>query len=644
MAYPTVTEHHKRYPFTDVMSSPYSCDPTGVLDCASAIESIKANESNAGGLFFSYGSYLIDTALTIPSGMSVTSNAPVSILVEANLTISGRLNTLNGLTFTTATTATLTINGTIQAGDEQIFFGTGAINYNSPTPPNAKWFTPANGVSDDYTALQAAYNSINTNGKHDELYCGYGTYKLSSPIALRAGVSIRGSGPKTVFVPTGGTCTAFTLAENCGEIATSAVVGVWRDFVSYCKIDSSANNNGGYQIDLTGYRYFGRSIHHVSFIGNKLAAQGAIKHQTDLVGGSAVHAYSNLVDQCFFGDICGANTGAIYLAVTAASGTSPNQWVLSNFSVRNDGTWKRFMYASWAKALLIENGQFVTAISDPIQANGSGGSGVHFEFGEIGQTNTTTEVSIKNIWFEGAGSTTVVVLEKSYSATVNGLVMDSCNPVSAQTQLWMPSIFTTTPLYWTVTYVSDTQVTIASDATASLKDDYKVMFTGSDGKWYSSTLNGDSTVALGVTTVNINDARFPANVTTLFRAVDYNNSNGPNQGLKNRGTHYLPAIKASKGLTVGPDGTQIKRLITGTAAYAGGTINDGVYDGSNTITMDVGLGDLVLSVSLNKNLQGVICEGFVSAANTVTVILQNETGGNKTLTAGTLTALVAKLT
>lgn len=122
-AYPTVTQHHKVYPWTSVMASPYSCDNTGTNDCAAAIEQLKTNQSNAGTIYVPAGTFKIGTNLTIPSGMT--------------------LKVAQGGILSIQTGVTLTINGPIEAGDYQIFTlnGTGAVNLSgSPTEAKVVWY------------------------------------------------------------------------------------------------------------------------------------------------------------------------------------------------------------------------------------------------------------------------------------------------------------------------------------------------------------------------------------------------------------------------------------------------------------------------------------------------------------------------
>lgn len=140
-AYPTTTEHHKLYPYTSVMASPYSCDNTGSIDIAAAIEQIKANQSNVGTIYFPQGTYKLSTNLTIPVGMVLSwdANAKISI----------------------TTGVTLTINGTLDAGLYQIFncTGTGQVTFgtNSIGTVNPIWWgAVADGTTDCTAAFSAA--------------------------------------------------------------------------------------------------------------------------------------------------------------------------------------------------------------------------------------------------------------------------------------------------------------------------------------------------------------------------------------------------------------------------------------------------------------------------------------------------------
>lgn len=65
---------------------------------------------------------------------------------------------------------------------------------------------------------------------------------------------------------------------------------------------------------------------------------------------------------------------------------------------------------------------------------------------------------------------------------------------------------------------------------------------------------------------------------------------------------------------------------------------------SDTITVPgVALGDMVLGFSFGVDKAGVVCHGYVSAADTVTLRLQNESGGTVDLASTTVRLVVARL-
>jgi hypothetical protein len=83
-------------------------------------------------------------------------------------------------------------------------------------------------------------------------------------------------------------------------------------------------------------------------------------------------------------------------------------------------------------------------------------------------------------------------------------------------------------------------------------------------------------------------------------------------------------------------------ILSGSVTYDPPSLADG--DGVTTTVTVTGaaLGDYVTGVSFSLNLQGITVTAWVSAANTVSVRFQNETGGTLDLASGTLRANVMK--
>jgi len=93
-------------------------------------------------------------------------------------------------------------------------------------------------------------------------------------------------------------------------------------------------------------------------------------------------------------------------------------------------------------------------------------------------------------------------------------------------------------------------------------------------------------------------------------------------------------------VSIGAAGSAGGALLTGSKTYDPPSLDDG--DGTTTTVTVTGaaLGDFVTSVSFSLDIQSLIVTGWVSAADTVSVLFQNETGATVDLGSGTLRVLV----
>lgn len=111
--------------------------------------------------------------------------------------------------------------------------------------------------------------------------------------------------------------------------------------------------------------------------------------------------------------------------------------------------------------------------------------------------------------------------------------------------------------------------------------------------------------------------------------------------------HGSFAPNAGDSITLVYDGTYWRELsriavISGSVVWNPGSLNDGVGETSASITATgADLGDFVL-VSAPYDLQGITCNGYVDAANSVKIRLQNETTGVIDLASGTWKVKVIK--
>jgi hypothetical protein len=81
-------------------------------------------------------------------------------------------------------------------------------------------------------------------------------------------------------------------------------------------------------------------------------------------------------------------------------------------------------------------------------------------------------------------------------------------------------------------------------------------------------------------------------------------------------------------------------LLSGNATYDPANLADGAGVTTTVTVTGAALGDYVEGLSFSLDLQGILLTGYVSAANTVGVRFQNETGGAINLASGTLRAKV----
>lgn len=88
---------------------------------------------------------------------------------------------------------------------------------------------------------------------------------------------------------------------------------------------------------------------------------------------------------------------------------------------------------------------------------------------------------------------------------------------------------------------------------------------------------------------------------------------------------------------------RVQGQLSGFATYDPPSLVDGAGATTTLTVTGAALGDAVTGVSFSLDLQGIIVTGWVSAANTVSVRFQNESGGTLDLASGTLRARVQKL-
>jgi hypothetical protein len=171
----SVTPTNFSYPPGDVRR--YGADPTGSIDCTTAINNAQASNTNV--YFNQTGTYRISQSMSLNRGVTFSFSAGAPLSIDLNKVVS--------------------INGQIVAGSYQIFTGSGKAQNtgdytHGPGRFNAKWWgAVGDGVTPDDLSLQAAIDAVDQG----VLYIPGGQYVIRAAhplVKTFPGTSIEGDG------------------------------------------------------------------------------------------------------------------------------------------------------------------------------------------------------------------------------------------------------------------------------------------------------------------------------------------------------------------------------------------------------------------------------------------------------------------
>lgn len=112
------------------------------------------------------------------------------------------------------------------------------------------------------------------------------------------------------------------------------------------------------------------------------------------------------------------------------------------------------------------------------------------------------------------------------------------------------------------------------------------------------------------------------------------------QSIKQALTNFANRKDGSKVRTIAE---AIKSsVLYGSATYDAANLADGAGATGTVTVTGAALGDFVVGLSFGVDLAGITCTAYVSAANTVSFRLQNESGGALDLASTTVRAVVGK--
>ena len=105
-------------------------------------------------------------------------------------------------------------------------------------------------------------------------------------------------------------------------------------------------------------------------------------------------------------------------------------------------------------------------------------------------------------------------------------------------------------------------------------------------------------------------------------------------------------MAAATSVTVRAGNDQFRGLFSNTwlvrATLDAGSLDDGAGETDTVTVPGVALGDMVLGASFSVDEAGLTITGYVSAANTVSLRIQNESGGTVDLASATIRLVIAR--
>lgn len=228
-----------------------------------------------------------------------------------------------------------------------------------------------------------------------------------------------------------------------------------------------------------------------------------------------------------------------------------------------------------------------------------------------------------------AGSGTIAVADMSTGITINDNVIDSMGDVVSLSAAVMIQYCEGQVL------ANNTIMNSFSKAIVNATQVYDWIITGNVisgivvggiGRDCGIQFNIAGTTGLFSSNYIDASATYCADISVAIPGVEW----GKNTYVTSNATKVLNAANAGPGME-----------LAGSDSYTPGTIVDGTAVTKNVTVVGTVLGDYVRA-SFNLDLQGVTLHPWVSAVNTVSVRFQNRTGGDVTLGAGTINAIIQR--
>lgn len=473
------------------------------------------------------------------------------------------------------------------------------------------------------TYIQAGIAALAARATDGTLYFPEGTYKITTAIAMAAGVNIVGAGPTvSVIAPT--SCGAFTYAFTTGwgdsRIANIGIEGA----------GTSGNNIAIYQAGTTldTDELYGLTIERVYIRNFDIAFKARNVRVLTITGCWFQNINSGIQ---LIGKIIGAYIhGNKIERATAQSGTADlygfyiAEYAFPAGTVAPEGI--RILdnqIFSFATAIYTNFSSFLNILSNDIAVTATGI--------RLSTSNGVTNICDNYIEVDGA-------------TTVDGIFgQDQSSSAAAPINI-MRNRFVSLG----GTALTTTGVRMGTAAIAGNQEHINIENNAFNG-W---TLADISTALSGNIRIVGNDCHSSGVTNSIYvgqvptgRPV-YIDGNYCLKAIAYDSSDDIKLGKIQYGANVEAGTTRRNFNLFGSAVYNAGNLVDGAgvtttagAGGDITVTGAV-LGDYVLAVSCSVDLQGITLTGYVSAAGTVSLRLQNETGGAINLGSATYRAMV----
>ncbi len=162
----------------------------------------------------------------------------------------------------------------------------------------------------------------------------------------------------------------------------------------------------------------------------------------------------------------------------------------------------------------------------------------------------------------------------------------------------------------------------------------------------AASVSGDEIGSIRIAGLDTSGTPAAVRAVKLSAFVDSTVSGGIVPGRFTVATMDAEGVEAERfrvtaaGITIA-GGSPLAGYLSATTTWNPGAVNTGTQTSKTITVTGAAVGDLVIA-GFNQDLQSTQMTAYVSSANTVTVVLSNETGGDITFTSGTLKVAVFK--